>query len=114
MKVTVANIPDFVDEVRHAEGVYQEAVRFHIQKQALQDEAITFDIVVDVTAVLLHRDKASGEETDYLVECVIPCGIEPGMTGEVGGLKQATDLRIQLINALMPLNIKVRPGRLEA
>jgi len=113
MKVSVGTIDDFVNEIRHADNVYQQAVRFNIQKQPLQPEAITFDVSVDATAICVSRDKQTGDESDYLLECVIPCGVEPGRDGEGGGVQAATDHRIQLINALMPLNIAVRPGRIE-
>lgn len=106
MKIEVGSFDDFIQEVKRAPKIYQHCVRLLVDRTALQDEEISFSVVVVLTALVIEED-----ETEYIVECVKHVGVDDP-SGQHGTL--AVDSLKETLDTLLPQPIAVRPGRIEA
>ena len=106
MKVVHVKVEDFCDEIVRAPRIYQDAVRMLVDATPLQDECVTFRVVVVLTAIVREED-----ESEYLATCTLPCGVDV-VNGELLGTAEVERIR-SVLSDLLPESVGVRAGRLE-
>lgn len=112
MKVVVNSLTDFLEEVRRAEDLYQKCVRFEVDETPLQAERVTVDIAVIASAIVIVQEEPA-TESEYLLEWVERCGIDNHAASDMAGTERAREFRRQLEEAVKPIGLDVRPGRVE-
>jgi hypothetical protein len=106
MKITQSTIEGFIDEVVRAPQVYQSAVRMYVDTVPMQEECVSFAVVVVLTALV-----EDPPESEYLVICTLPCGVDY-VHGERAASARVEEIKGKLSD-LLPEHVAVRPGRLE-
>lgn len=110
--VGFTSLDDFIAELADADGlplpsgISDKIVRWAYRRTPEQKEAISFQVDVFATAIIIRPD------ADYLAEFGATCGSDT-QNNEAAGSKAANTLKQRLTGACEPLSLKVLPGKIE-
>ena len=116
MRITFASVEDFCAELRHlagegshiADGLWQRQVRYRIDANPEQDEAISFKIGLWLTAL---GQTAEGE---YVLEYADLCGSDdPENKPKDAGTLEAKRRIEQVAMTCKDCNLTMLPGKIE-
>ena len=105
--VGFTSLEDFIAELESAPNeVADSMVRWQVARTPEQKEAISFQVDVFATAIIVRSD------CDYLAEFGKTVGSNT-QHNEAAGDRAADTLKQRLIDACLPLHLHVRPGKIE-
>jgi len=113
MKVNVSSLVDFLAELKKADRLYQNCVRCDIDETPLQPERVTVKVAVVASAIVVVANDPPGAESEYLLECVLDCGVDNHSQRDMSASAAAREYRDRLAEHVKPIGLTVRPGRVE-
>ncbi len=114
MIVKLNTIDEFLDELKDAgrPGVIAHTVRFQVNRTAKQKSAITHQVDVWVTALMLM--KHDDEQGEYLLELGMAMGQDGDLDeGEESGSDRAEAVRVKLADCCDDIGLRLRAGKIE-
>ena len=112
MEGVVNSLVDFVEEVRKADQLYQQCVRFEVDETPLQEERVTVAVAVIASAIVIVREEPA-TESEYLLEWIEKCGVDNYAAQDRVGTDRACEIRSELERSIKPIGLELRPGRVE-
>ena len=113
MKIAFGTVKDFADEVRRVcgesgSGLWQRQVRFSIDCEPEQKEAISFKVGLILTAL------AQTPDGEYIREYAELCGSDdPDVKPQDAGTQEARHRLAQVADVAMACNLAILPGKIE-
>jgi hypothetical protein len=105
--VNFATLAEFISELECGpKDVADSLVRWTVNRTPEQKEAISFQVDVWATAVIVRSD------ADYLIEFGSTVGRNT-QHNEAAGDREADKLKQRLIDACQQLHLHLRPGKIE-
>lgn len=109
MKVQILELSELLDELAfEAERIRHNVVRVRIDRTPEQDEAISFEVGIWVTAVVNDMQNRA----DHLLEFMAYCGRDSRKGGDAG-TSAANAIRDQVAALAASKGLTIRPGKLE-
>ena len=108
MQVEVNTMDEFCDELRREHNsVYRGIVRWRIDEEPQQAEAVSIEVGCHATTIINCPD------SDYLLQLSKLAGVDIPQSNELNGSEQAARWEMELLATCDELDLSIRPGKYE-